>query len=543
MIGVAADGISPLGNGTTGGFANRNGIRVEGTDNLIGGTQPGEGNTIAFHGGSGVLLPLTFVLPNSGWRNSVLGNAIHSNSGLGIDIYGGGVTTNDLNDVDGGPNDVQNFPVLGSALTFGTNTTIQGTLNSIANSVFRVEFFSSATADGTTNRATTADNDYSAVINQMLTFIPNGPLTQTVTVNVVGDSKFERNETFFVNLSGPTGATLADGQGLGTIQNDDLAPTHSFSTTNSVLEGNVTADDRKVPFTVTLSAVSGVDVAGTISTTSGTVIEDTTFEPDEQFSIDATASDPTTVNNSGGTASGTGTIQNDDSASTPPVSIGPGCCGSALIINGSNANDTIRVVPQGQDAVKVLINGQSYGPFAGSSFQEIIVYGNNGNDDIELAGTICTPAFLFGEAGNDRLKGGNGANVLVGGNGNDELIGSQAADVLIGDDGSDRLVGNGGDDLLIAGWTNHDTSLAALCAILDEWSRCDASYSSRVNNLRVGGGRNGSVRLNCQTVHDDGDCDRLTGSAGRDWFFANTNCGFLDHITDRHSTELVDDID
>ena len=124
-------------------------------------------------------------------------------SGLGIDIYGGGVTTNDLNDADGGPNDVQNFPVLGSALTFGTTTTIQGRLNSIANSVFRVEFFSSATADGTTNPATTADNDYSAVIHQVLTFIPNGPLTQTVTVNVAGDSKFERNETFFVNLSGP----------------------------------------------------------------------------------------------------------------------------------------------------------------------------------------------------------------------------------------------------------------------------------------------------------------------------------------------------
>ena len=90
-------------------------------------------------------LPLTNVLANSGLRNSVLGNAIYSNTGIGIDIYGNGVTLNDLNDVDAGPNDVQNFPVLGSALTLGTHTAIQGTLNSTANSTFRVEFFSGAT--------------------------------------------------------------------------------------------------------------------------------------------------------------------------------------------------------------------------------------------------------------------------------------------------------------------------------------------------------------------------------------------------------------
>jgi Ca2+-binding RTX toxin-like protein len=427
------------------------------------------------------------------------------------------------------------------------------------------------TADGTTNPATTADNDYAAISNLVLTFVPNGPLTQTVTVNVAGDSKFERNETFFVNLSSPTGATLADGQGLGTIQNDDLAPTLSFSTNNSVLEGNVGADDRKVPFTVTLSAVSGVDVTGTISTTSGTasegtdfvsadgvaflipagqtqatifvsVIEDTDVEANEQFTIDATVTDLTTVSNSNGLASGTGTILNDDAAGDPQVSIGPGCHGPALIIQGSQTADTIRVVAHGRNAVKVLINGQDFGIYALSGFVEIIAYGKDGNDDIELAGRISTPAFLFGEAGNDRLKGGNGANVLVGEAGDDYLIGSQGADVLIGGVGADRLVGNGGDDLLIAGWTDHDTNLAALCAIVDEWSRTDGVYEDRVNNLRFGSGLNGSVLLNSQTVHDDGDFDQLTGSAGRDWFFANLDFGVLDQITDWHSSEQVDEI-
>lgn len=237
------------------------------------------------------------------------------------------------------------------------------------------------------------------------------------------------------------------------------------------------------------------------------------------------------------------TILDDDTASNPSVSIGSGCSGFALVIHGTESDDTIRVVPQGRNSVKVLIDGQSYGPFGYSTFEEILVYGKAGDDDIELVGNISTPAFLFGEAGHDRLKGGNGPNVLVGGDGDDFLIGSRGNDVLIGGRGADRLVGNQGDDLLISGWTNHDTNLAALCAILDEWSRTDGSYGSRVNNLRFGGGRNGSVRLNNVTVHDDGDFDRLTGSADRDWFFANTGCNVLDQITDRHDTEWVDDID
>ncbi|MCT0206108.1 type I secretion C-terminal target domain-containing protein, partial [Synechococcus sp. CS-1332] len=47
--------------------------------------------------------------------------------------------------------------------------------------------------------------------------------TKTVSVTINGDTVFEPNETFFLNLSAPTnGVTLADGQGLGTIFNDDL---------------------------------------------------------------------------------------------------------------------------------------------------------------------------------------------------------------------------------------------------------------------------------------------------------------------------------
>jgi len=74
------------------------------------------------------------------------------------------------------------------------------------------------TSDGS---ATTADSDYVAIAAQIVTFTNGGPLTQTVSVTVNGDTTIEGNETFNVNLSNALGATIADNQGVGTITNDD----------------------------------------------------------------------------------------------------------------------------------------------------------------------------------------------------------------------------------------------------------------------------------------------------------------------------------
>lgn len=75
-----------------------------------------------------------------------------------------------------------------------------------------------ATANGTA----TAGSDYVAV-SGTLTF-DVGETTKTVTVQVSGDTVVETNESFFLNLSNPTnGASIADGQGVGTITNDDFS--------------------------------------------------------------------------------------------------------------------------------------------------------------------------------------------------------------------------------------------------------------------------------------------------------------------------------
>lgn len=69
------------------------------------------------------------------------------------------------------------------------------------------------------NTATAAGGDY--VANSGVLSFAAGQQTKQVSVTVNGDVVFEGNETFFVNLSAPTNATIVDAQGVGTIANDD----------------------------------------------------------------------------------------------------------------------------------------------------------------------------------------------------------------------------------------------------------------------------------------------------------------------------------
>jgi len=86
--------------------------------------------------------------------------------------------------------------------------------------------FDIATADGTAqdDNPPTEDNDYVAqsLSAQSIPMGSSGPYNFNVTINT--DTTDEPNETFFVNVTAVSGANLVDGQGLGTIQNDDAPP-------------------------------------------------------------------------------------------------------------------------------------------------------------------------------------------------------------------------------------------------------------------------------------------------------------------------------
>ncbi len=118
LVGVAADGSTPLGNGS-------HGILIDGRGNVvIGGTESGAANTIAFNGGDGI-----YARSASNWVTRA--NSIFDNMDLGIDIYGHGVTLNRSANTAAfffGPN----FPELTSAYTGGGSTTVAGTLTTPA---------------------------------------------------------------------------------------------------------------------------------------------------------------------------------------------------------------------------------------------------------------------------------------------------------------------------------------------------------------------------------------------------------------------------
>ena len=146
FIGVAADGVTPMGNAG-------NGIDVYGSGNTIGGPNPGDGNVIAYNGaavsgGAGIV-----VMGGGRVNNSIRGNAIFENKsngalpdrGLGISLNNGGPSSNDPGDSDGGGNLTQNWPIITSAVLerpSGNGTRIQGVLRSAPSTTYDIDFYS-----------------------------------------------------------------------------------------------------------------------------------------------------------------------------------------------------------------------------------------------------------------------------------------------------------------------------------------------------------------------------------------------------------------
>jgi hypothetical protein len=174
-----------------------------------------------------------------------------------------------------------------------------------------------------------------------LTFFP-GDTSKPITVNVCGDTVFEANQNFLVNLSNAGSATITDGEGLGTINNDDTAPSLSI---NDVTQAEGDSGTTNFTFTVTRTGATELNATVDFGTAAGLsnpatagalcgpgvdyetqsasltfqpadttqpitikVCGDMTIEPQETFR--AILSNP--ANASIGTGTGTGTINNDD---------------------------------------------------------------------------------------------------------------------------------------------------------------------------------------------------------------------------------------
>ena len=177
--------------------------------NFIGGSTPGAANFISGNGMAGVA-----IYPDA-TGNRISGNSITANGGLGIDLWGDGVTPNDVGDGDPGPNNLQNFPVLTSAV-LGTATTVSGTLNSTASTVFRIEFFANVSADA-------------SGAGEGLNFIG----ATNVTTNASGNATF-------TSLALP--AIVPAGQKISATATDPAGNTSEFSATNTAASTVTTTD-------------------------------------------------------------------------------------------------------------------------------------------------------------------------------------------------------------------------------------------------------------------------------------------------------------
>ena len=193
------------------------------TGSQIGGTASGAGNVIAFNTSYGVLLS-----DQLGNGHSILGNSIFSNAQTGINLSSPGsentfgVTPNDNGDGDFGVNGRQNFPVITSATSAGN---VVGTLNSVASSTYRLEFFANAACDASGYgegrtfigfQSVATDSSGNASFNATFAALPVGQSVVTATATDSGGNTSEFSQCVTAAL--PVALTVVkNGSGSGTV--------------------------------------------------------------------------------------------------------------------------------------------------------------------------------------------------------------------------------------------------------------------------------------------------------------------------------------
>jgi Ca2+-binding RTX toxin-like protein len=351
-----------------------------------------------------------------------------------------------------------------ATVSIGDDTVTEGNAGTV-NADFTVTLSEPAPAGGATVDYDTADGtavspgDYTAE-SGTVTFV-EGDDTETVTIAVNGDTLDEVDETFTVNLENPSNVTIADGQGQGTITDDDPLPTVSIGNV-TVTEGDTGTDNAT--FNVTLSAASGKQVtveydtangtatapadyvaeSGTVTFSAGDTSEpvtiavngDTLDEVDETYFVDL--SNPTNATIADG--QGQGTITDDDQAEDlcPGFEDEPG---NHIV---GDSGDDVLTGTSGRDVICGLGGDDTLRGLAGND----LLIGGGGKDDLVGRGGGDE---LLGQGGNDVLRGGSGRDVIKGGNGKDLGVGGGGNDTIKGQGGNDTLKGGAGNDKINGG--------------------------------------------------------------------------------------------
>ncbi|HKB79486.1 MAG TPA: hypothetical protein VKH35_07210 [Thermoanaerobaculia bacterium] len=250
IIGPAVDGVTNLGVTPEYGI-----LMIGDSNNGIGGTAAGAANIIAFnHIGISV---------ETGTGNSILSNSIFGSTQIPIQLSNFIQVPNDPCDADAGPNNLQNWPALTTALPSGGSVQLTGNLNSAPSTPYTVQIFSNppgSPAQAQTLLMTTTlttDATCNAPMNLTLPALPIGTMVTATATDPAGNTSGLGNG---VAVSNPLTVTQS------------FAPASTMAFTNSVL--TITIQN---PTSTTLSSLAFSDAispatilpAGAAATTCG----------------------------------------------------------------------------------------------------------------------------------------------------------------------------------------------------------------------------------------------------------------------------------
>jgi IPT/TIG domain/S-layer homology domain len=257
FIGTDPTGLLPV--------PNTRGIDIQSPSagSVIGGVNPGEGNTIAFNKGPGILA--VFSTSYAGW--TIRGNSIHSNAGLGIDLGGSGVDPNDIGDADDGPNRLQNFPIVSSVTATAGSTHIHGILHSSPSTIVDLDFY-----------ANPACSNFPREFLEGQTYIGSSQVTTD------GSGRFEYDVTLPVTVEAGARITATATDSAGNTSEFSQRIIFSISPTSGSGAGG------------TAIAVSGTDFADPTTLTFGGAAAAVTFVDDRSLTTTSPALAPGTVN-------------------------------------------------------------------------------------------------------------------------------------------------------------------------------------------------------------------------------------------------------
>ncbi len=275
FIGVGADGQIAAAN-LVGGL-----IDAGGSNNLIGGTSASQANIIQNNTLLGIQVDGTF---NSTTGNAIEGNSIFNNGSPGISLTNGG------NNVATEPP-----PALTYAFSTAGATTVSGSLNSVANTQFRIEFFASPSKDSsgagqgkTYLGFTTVTTNGSGNATFTLSSLPAVALGQFVSATATDVSNNTSQFAQDVAVTGPTSQLVLIGlpsmtgakQSLNfTVKAEDAAGNVTPQYAGTV---HFTSSDAKAVFP--LNNVSLTNGVGTFSATLNTVGTQSITASDGTFS-------------------------------------------------------------------------------------------------------------------------------------------------------------------------------------------------------------------------------------------------------------------